>query len=530
MARAGSSNANVRDVRVGRALLSCSNKSGLLELGRGLAELGVELLASGNTARLLREGGLEPVEVSDYTGFPEMMGGRIKTLHPKVHGGILARRHEPADLEVMDRHGIRPIDLVVVNLYPFEETVAREGVSRAEAVEQIDIGGPAMVRSAAKNHAAVTVVVDPADYPELLEALRDGEGSVPEEQRARLARKAFLHTARYDAAIAAYLSSTEEGDEGGTPEALTITAERVLALRYGENPHQAAGLYGDFLELIRPLHGKALSYNNVQDVDAALQLILDFLDDPPTVAILKHYTPCGVGTAGDLATAWSRAFAGDPDSPFGGIVIANRRVDSALAQEVDAIFAEVLIAPSFEPEALDRLRAKKNRRLITFEPDRLRQYGSLPVLRSVLGGFVLQSPDRSVEDPASGRVVTRRKPTEEELRAMAFAWKVVKHVRSNAIVFARDGATLAIGGGGTSRVDPVHSATEKAGRVGMALEGSVVASEAFFPFPDGVEAAAESGATAVVQPGGSKRDDDVIAAADRLGLAMVFTGVRHFRH
>ncbi|MEE8558477.1 MAG: bifunctional phosphoribosylaminoimidazolecarboxamide formyltransferase/IMP cyclohydrolase, partial [Myxococcota bacterium] len=325
-------------VRVRRALISCSDKRGLEELGRELRSFGVELLASGNTAARLRDAGLEVVEVSDYTEFPEMMGGRLKTLHPRIHGGILARREEPGDLEAMNAHGIRPIDLVVCNLYPFEETVAREGVQLDEAVEQIDIGGPSMVRSAAKNQRHVTVVVDPGDYAELLEALRSSGGSVPDELRRRLARKAFSHTARYDAAIASYLAREEPPGSAPLPETLLIAAERVEVLRYGENPHQVAGLYGHFLEVARPLHGRALSYNNILDVDAALQLVLDLLDDPPTVGILKHNTPCGVGTAGSLAEAWSRAYAGDPDSPFGGIVIANRPFDAALAAEVDSIF------------------------------------------------------------------------------------------------------------------------------------------------------------------------------------------------
>jgi phosphoribosylaminoimidazolecarboxamide formyltransferase/IMP cyclohydrolase len=512
---------------VRRALLSCSDKTGLAELGRALRELGVELLASGNTARVLREAGLEVVEVSEYTGFPEMMGGRLKTLHPLLHGGILARRGEPSDLEEMERHGIRPIDLVVVNLYPFESTVARADVTREEAIEQIDIGGPALARAAAKSHQAVAVVVDPSDYPELLAALREGGGAIEEGLRRRLARKAFLHTARYDAAIASYLWRSEPEEP---PEALVVAAPRATRLRYGENPHQWAAVYGGFLDFVEVLHGKELSYNNAQDIDAALQLVVDFLGDPPTVAVLKHNTPCGVGSGDRLVAAWERALACDPDSPFGGIVVANRAFDAGLARAVDSIFTEVLVAPGYEPGALELLRRKKARRLVTFEPQRLAALSRLPVVRSVLGGFVCQAPDRSVEDPVAGRVVTRRKPTEAELRSMAFGWKVVKHVRSNAVVFAREDATLAIAGGGTSRVDPVHAAAEKARRVGVALQGSALASEAFFPFPDGVEVAAQSGATAIVQPGGSVRDEEVIAAADRLDLAMVFTGVRHFRH
>jgi phosphoribosylaminoimidazolecarboxamide formyltransferase/IMP cyclohydrolase len=479
---------------------------------------------------VLREADIEVVEVSDYTGFPEMMGGRIKTLHPRVHGGILARRDDAGDRAAMQEHGIQPIDLVIVNLYPFEATVAREGVTRVEAIEQIDIGGPTMVRAAAKNHAAVTIVIDPQDYAELIEALRVGEGVVPEPLRRRLARKAFGHTAQYDAAIASYLLAEEEAEEGTLPDALVLSADRVQTLRYGENPHQSAALYGRFLDVARPFHGKELSYNNLLDVEAALQLILEFLDDAPTVGILKHNTPCGVGSGEDLCLAWGRAFAGDPDSPFGGIVITNRAFDASLAAEVDSIFTEVLLAPEFEAAALERLKKKKNRRLLTFDPDLLRRLSTLPQVRAVTGGFVCQTPDRSVEDVTASPVVTRRKPSEDELRALSFGWKVVKHVRSNAIVFARPGATLAVCGGGTSRVDPVHGAVGKAGRVGIDLRGSVVASEAFFPFPDGVETAAAAGATAMVQPGGSMRDEEVIAAADRLGLAMLFTGVRHFRH
>jgi phosphoribosylaminoimidazolecarboxamide formyltransferase/IMP cyclohydrolase len=515
--------------RVERALLSVSDKTGLVDFARGLAAAGTELLASGNTARALRDAGLQVVEISDYTGFPEMMGGRIKTLHPRIHGGILARRDVEGDLASLDERGIRAIDLVVVNLYPFEETISREGVSLAEAIEQIDIGGPTLIRAAAKNHAFVSVVVDPGDYGRVLEALGSHDGCVPAELRAELARKAFGLTARYDAAISGYLESRAESEDG-LPAALAIAKDRTRSLRYGENPHQAAAIYGPLLELARPLHGKELSYNNVLDVDAALGLILDFLRDPPTVAILKHNTPCGVASATELVSAWSQALASDPDSPFGGIVITNRPFDAPLAQAVDEIFTEVLVAPSFAPEALELLRRKKNRRLIEFDPTALVAASRQPAVRSVIGGYLCQQRDNDVEDASSARVVTQRKPSEQELRGLGFAWKVCKHVRSNAIVFAGGSATLAVAGGGTNRVDQVHAAAARAGRVGVDLQGSVLASEAFFPFPDGVEAAAAHGATAVIQPGGSVRDDEVIAAADRLGLGMVFTGVRHFRH
>jgi phosphoribosylaminoimidazolecarboxamide formyltransferase/IMP cyclohydrolase len=514
--------------RVERALLSVYDMAGLVELARGLAALGVELLASGNTARELRGAGLPVVDIADYTGAPEMLGGRVKTLHPRIHGGILARRDREDDRAELALHGIRPIDLVVANLYPFEATVARPGVGFEEAIEQIDIGGVTLLRAAAKNCAHVGVVVDPGDYARVLDALR-GRGALAAELRTELARKAFAHTARYDAAIHRWLEAGAEEPEA-LPASLRVEAPRAAALRYGENPHQAAALYGEFLEIARPLHGKELSYNNALDVDAALGLILDFLRDPPTVAILKHNTPCGAASAADLESAWRLAFACDPDSPFGGIVIANRRFDLALARAVDEIFTEVLVAPAFAPEALELLLRKKQRRLVQYDAARLAAAASAPAVRSVVGGFLVQEPDREIEDARAARVVTQRKPDDAELAAMSFAWKIVKHVRSNAIVFARGSATLAVAGGGTSRVDQVHAAVARAGRTGIQLAGSAVASEAFFPFPDGVEAAAAAGASAVIQPGGSVRDAEVVAAADRLGLAMVLTGVRHFRH
>ncbi len=518
--------------RVRRALLSVSDKTGLVDFARGLAELGIELVASGGTAAALREAGLPVVEVARLTSSPEMLGGRVKTLHPRVHGGILARRDHEGDRGDVRREEIPLIDLVVVNLYPFEETVARPGVSREEAVEQIDIGGPSMIRSAAKNHAFVGVVTDPADYEPVLRELREEGGCLSEETRRRLARKAFARTAAYDRAIAGWLEGADAGDEAAGepfPERLEVDLGRAARLRYGENPHQAGALYGRFLEIARPLHGKELSYNNVVDVQAALQLILDF--DPgegAVVAILKHNTPCGVGRGATPAEAWERAFATDPDSPFGGIVVSNRPFDLPLAEAVDEIFTEVLVAPRFEPDALERLRRKRNRRLLEVS------FGALDreqlEWRRVFGGLLVQEPDLSVEGAAQSRVVTARKPDEEELRALDFGWRVAKHVKSNAVVFAAADRTLAIGGGATSRVDAVLGAREKARRVGIDLRGSALASDAFFPFPDGLEAAAEAGATACIQPGGSTRDALVIEAADRLGVAMVFTGVRHFRH
>jgi phosphoribosylaminoimidazolecarboxamide formyltransferase/IMP cyclohydrolase len=510
-----------------RALLSVSDKTGLVEFARGLAGLGFELVASGGTAEALRAAGLDVVEVSQLTGSPEMLGGRVKTLHPRVHGGLLARRDHPGDQRDLEAQKIATIDLVVVNLYPFEATVARPGVSLTEAIEQIDIGGPSMLRSAAKNHAWVGVVVDPADYPAVLSELR--EGWLSDATRFALARKAFARTAGYDAAIAAFLGEASGAEAEALPARLRVDLERSQLLRYGENPHQRAALYGRFLEIAEPLHGKQLSYNNLIDAQAAIALILDFPpEEGAAVAILKHNTPCGVGQAGSPVEAWDLAFATDPDSPFGGIIVSNQPFDLALARAVDEIFSEVLIAPDFAPDALDFLRRKKQRRLLRVHGDRIDR--GQAEWRRVYGGVLVQEPDLASEDISRLPPVTARKPSEEELRALRFAWKVVKHVKSNAVVFASADRTLALGGGATSRVDAIHAASAKAARVGSRLAGSALASDAFFPFPDGLEAAVAAGARAIVQPGGSLRDAEVIAAADRLGVAMLFTGVRHFRH
>ena len=516
-------------MKVRRALLSVSDKTGLVEFARDLAELGVELVASGGTASTLREAGLDVVSVDSLTGSPEMLGGRVKTLHPRVHGGILARRDHDGDRADIAAHELGLIDLVVVNLYPFEATVADPSTGLAEAIEKIDIGGPSMIRSAAKNHAYVGVVVDPADYPGVLAELRES-GGLSDATRARLALAAFERTARYDTAIHGWLAGRlADRGEDPFPPRLEVDLARAQSLRYGENPHQRAALYGRFLEVAEPLHGKELSFNNIVDVQAALALIAEFAGEPRSaVAILKHNTPCGVGLGDSPADAYRRAFETDPDSPFGGIIVSSRPFDLTLARAVDEIFTEVLIAPGFEPDALELLRKKKNRRLLRFHPERV-PAAELD-LRRVFGGLLVQESDLALEDVASCQVVTRRKPTEAELRALAFGWAVVKHVKSNAVVFAGAEGTLAIGGGATSRVDAIHNARAKAGRVGIDLTGSALASDAFFPFPDGLETAAEAGATAFVQPGGSVRDEEVIAAADRLGATMVFTGKRHFRH
>jgi phosphoribosylaminoimidazolecarboxamide formyltransferase/IMP cyclohydrolase len=512
-----------------RALLSVSNKAGLVELAKDLTSLGVELVASGGTAGAIRYAGLAVLDVSELTASPEMLGGRVKTLHPKIHGGILARRDLAEDQADLEAHSIRVLDLVVCNLYPFEATVARADVTRAEAVEKIDIGGPSMIRSAAKNHAYVGVVCDPADYVEIVTELREA-GGLTDATRRRLALKAFQHTASYDAAISQWLGQNDpETPAEIFPDSLLISLEKSTELRYGENPHQRAALYGGFLELAELLHGKALSYNNLIDAQAALALILDFdPGDRAVVAILKHNTPCGVGAGATPLEAYENAFATDPDSPFGGIVVSNRSFDLDLAAKVDEIFTEVLIGPSFTDEALELLKKKKNRRLLAFDASKI-DPGQLEV-RRVFGGLLVQESDPAPEEVKTAKLVTETTPSDEQRIAMEFAWRVVKHVKSNAIVFALADRTLAIGGGATSRIDAVHAAAAKAQRVGLSLEGSVLASDAFFPFADGLETAVAAGAVAVIQPGGSNRDEEVIGAADKLGIPMLMTGTRHFRH
>ncbi len=518
---------------VSRALLSVSDKTGLVDFAKGLAAAGVELVASGGTASAIRDAGLTVLDVSDLTKSPEMLGGRVKTLHPKVHGGILGRRDLESDAADMQANDIAPIDLVVVNLYPFEETVAQPGTTFAEGIEKIDIGGPSMLRSSAKNHAYVGVVCDPGDYAQVLAEISD-EGGLAEKTRQGLALKAFRMTAAYDAAIQTWLAEQTgdrvgEDDGAAFSDKLLVSLPKADELRYGENPHQAAALYGDFLEIAKPLHGKALSFNNIVDVQASLALIKDF--DPSAgavVAILKHNTPCGVGLGASPLEAYERAFETDPDSPFGGIIVSNVPFDLAIAEKVDEIFTEVLVAPGFDEASLAILQKKKNRRLLSYDPARLPE-AQLDV-RGVYGGLLVQTPDLAADELATAQCVTKIKPSDEQQRALELMWRVVKHVKSNAIVFGDDGRTLAVGGGATSRVDAVHAAVAKAGRVGLSLEGSVLASDAFFPFPDGLEAAVGAGARAVIQPGGSNRDELVIEAADRLGIPMLFTGKRHFRH
>ena len=506
-------------MKIRRALLSVTDKTGLVDFARGLAAQGVEILSTGGTAAALREAGIAVKDVSAHTGFPEMLHGRVKTLHPLIHGGLLFRRDLPEHVEQAAAHGIAPIDLVAVNLYAFEKTVVREGVTRAEAIENIDIGGPSMLRSAAKNHEAVTVVCDPADYAEVLRQMSEHGGDITLEFRQRLAAKVFDVTACYDRAIADYLARESDGS------ACRLSLPLAASLRYGENPHQKAELYGSFADYLEQLHGKELSYNNILDITAAVDLIAEFSE--PTVAILKHTNPCGVGSDADLAVAWEKAFATDRQAPFGGIIIANRPVTEPLASAIAEIFSEVIIAPDFAPAALEILQKKKNLRLMKL---RGRPEPVPRDVRSVIGGVLVQDHDTGPADSGTGRVVTGRAPTADEARAMEFGWKVVKHVKSNAIVFAGPDRTLGIGAGQMSRVDSVRIAVWKAGEAGLPLAGSAVASDAFFPFPDGLISAAEAGATAAIQPGGSVRDDEVIRAADERGLAMIFTGKRHFRH
>jgi len=507
-----------------RALLSVSDKTGLVEFARFLAGRGVELISTGGTAKSLRDAGVAVLELSDYTGFPEMMDGRVKTLHPKVHGGLLQRRDLATHRDQAQKYGIPTIDLVVVNLYPFEQTVAKPDCTTELAIENIDIGGPSMLRSAAKNHEAVTVLVDPADYASVEKEMEKG-GDTTAATRRRLAAKVFRHTSHYDHLISSYLTRLAETDP--LQETAGLVRRRAQALRYGENPHQKAALYGNFLESFRQLHGKELSYNNVLDLSAAAGLIAEFREADPTLAILKHTNPCGVGTAKKLAEAWEKAFATDRQAPFGGILAVNRPLDGETAKAIAEIFSEVILAPSFTPEALQILRAKKNLRLI----ENHEKGGAGWDFRSVRGGGLLvQESDEQGDQEKDWKVVTRRKPTEPEMRAMRFGWKVVRHVKSNAIVYSAEDRTLGIGAGQMSRVDSSRIAVWKAGEAKLNLKGSAVASDAFFPFPDGLEAAAQAGATAAIQPGGSVKDPEVIAAADQLGVAMIFTGRRHFRH
>ena len=511
------------------ALLSVSDKRGLVEFATSLVKVhGYTLLSTGGTAKLLAAEGLPVTEVSQHTGFPEMMEGRVKTLHPKIHGGLLCRRDKAEHLEAAREHGIDLIDLVVVNLYPFEQTVARKDVHFEEAIENIDIGGPSMLRSAAKNHEAVSVVCDPDDYASVLAAFAQPAGLAA--LRRKLALKVFQRTASYDAAIARYLESQADEPDlealSGYPKQFSLSLSKAQGLRYGENPHQKAALYGSFHEHFTQLQGKELSYNNILDITSATYLIGEF--EKPTVAILKHTNPCGVASDETLELAWEKAFATDRQAPFGGIIIVNRTLEAGLARTIADIFTEVIIAPRFSDEALAVFAKKKNLRLMIAKEGVGAE--SLLDVRSVIGGLLVQDRNKILGNPADFKVVTKRQPTAEEWAAMLFGWRVCKHVKSNAIVYCRGEQTLGVGAGQMARVDSSRIAVWKAGEATLDLHGSVVVSEALFPFPDGLIAAAEAGATAAIQPGGSVRDEEVIAAADARGMAMVFTGLRHFKH
>ena len=517
-------------IKITRALVSVSDKAGVVEFARALLTHGVEILSTGGTAQLLKLNGVVVTEVSAHTGFPEMMEGRVKTLHPKIHGGILARRDKPDHVRSMEEHGIAPIDMVVVNLYPFARTVAKPGVSMDDAIENIDIGGPAMVRAAAKNHAFVAVVTDPADYEPIIAKMKANKGRLGLEERYALAAKAFSHTAEYDGMISNWLTARAPGGEARAfPDRFNLQVRLAQTLRYGENPHQAAAFYVErdpppgTLANFRQLQGKELSYNNIADADAAWECCRTF--DVPACVIVKHANPCGVAVADSALAAYRNAFLTDPTSAFGGIIAFNRAVDGATAELVVKQFVEVVIAPAYEGEALKTFGARQNVRVLAIDP--ARSLNRLDMKR-VGGGLLVQTADDF--DVAEMRIVTRRDPTAAEMNDLVFAFRVAKFVKSNAIVFCRGGMTLGVGAGQMSRVDSTRIAAIKAKNAGLSLRGSVVASDAFFPFRDGLDVVAEAGARAVIQPGGSVRDKEVIAAADEHGMAMVFTGMRHFRH
>jgi phosphoribosylaminoimidazolecarboxamide formyltransferase/IMP cyclohydrolase len=526
-------------MKVRRALVSVHDKTGVVDFARELTRLGVEILSTGGTARLLRDSGVAVRDVADVTGFPEMLDGRVKTLHPKIHGGILARRDVPAHQAALERHGIPPIDLVVVALYPFEATVAKPGVTLPEAIEQIDVGGPTMIRAAAKNHGSVGVVTDASQYRMILDELT-ARGELSDATRLSLAQEAFRRTAQYDAAIAAWLRSpaaapTEPRQPDAFPHPLRLEAERELTLKYGENPHQTAAFYRVVgaapvgLAAMKQLHGPELGYNNVLDFSAALGLLLEF--DAPAAVVIKHTNPCGTALGATVGEAMAKAKACDPVSIYGGIVGVNRTLDMSVVQALAGIFVEILFAPAYAPDALEELRkTKKKCRVFEVPCDPASLPARLPEYRSVLGGLLAQASDLTDLDPAALKVVTKRAPSAAELAGLRFAWRVGKHAKSNAIVLTTADQVVGVGAGQMNRVDSARIAVMRAREVGLSTQGAVCASDAFFPFRDGFDVVAEAGVTAVIQPGGSLRDNEVIAAADEREIAMVFTGLRHFRH
>ncbi len=523
------------DPRIKRALVSVSDKTGIVDFCRELSSMGVEIFSTGGTLKALQDSGIGAASISNITGFPEIMDGRVKTLHPKIHGGLLAVRDNADHVKQAIDNGIGFIDIVVVNLYPFEATVAKPDVTFEDAIENIDIGGPSMLRSAAKNNESVTVVIDSADYPVVLREMRENNGATTRATRLRLATRVFTQTSRYDNAIATYLTGAASTAQQDAAASITLKLERELGMRYGENPHQNAGLYRltdqdgtrSFDDIFDKLHGKELSYNNMLDIAAATTLIEEFRGEDPTVVIIKHTNPCGVAQAPSLAEAYRRAFATDTQAPFGGIIAFNRPLDMEAAVAVNEIFTEILIAPAFEDGVLDLLMKKKDRRLVL-------QKKALPQggweFKSTPFGMLVQERDSKIVAREDLKVVTKRQPTGEELSDLMFAWKICKHIKSNTILYVKNRQTFGVGAGQMSRVDSSKIARWKASEVGLDLKGSVVASDAFFPFADGLLAAAEAGCTAVIQPGGSIRDNEVIEAADANNLAMVFTGMRHFKH
>jgi phosphoribosylaminoimidazolecarboxamide formyltransferase/IMP cyclohydrolase len=509
---------------VRRALISVSDKRGLIEFAQKLKDFSVEIISTGGTYNALKNAAVKVTSVSDVTGFPEILDGRVKTLHPNIHGGILAVLSDPQHRDQLKKHGIEPIDLVVVNLYPFEQAIATESIKLDDAIEQIDIGGPAMVRAAAKNFRYTAVIVNPDLYGVVGEEMKEHNGALTSQTRFQLAQRAFQHTAHYDSIIASYLGGLMT--QKTLPDSITISLAKEQVLRYGENPHQAAAIYGKFGEHFQKLHGKELSYNNILDINAAALLCSEF--DETAAVVVKHSNPCGVGSDASLVEAYRKAFATDTKSAFGGIVCVNRPLDRPTAEVINEIFTEVIIAPEFERGVLELLTKRKDRRLIK-QLSNLRKLWDLD-MRKVIGGALVQEPDQHRIHRSDLKVVTKRAPTEEELPALLFAWRVAKHVKSNAIIYARGDRTLGIGAGQMSRVDSSKIAAMKAADAGLDLHGCAAASDAYFPFADGLLEAIKAGATAVIQPGGSVRDAEVIQAADEHGVAMVFTGIRHFRH
>ena len=514
--------------KIQRALVSVSKKDGLIDFVKGLSEMGVEILSTGGTAKLLKDNNIPVIQVSDYTGFPEIMDVRVKTLHPLIHGGLLGRRDNEKHLEEMKKHGIKPIDMVVVNLYPFEDTISKEGVKLDEAIENIDIGGPSMLRSSAKNFQDVAVVVNSDDYEDILAEMEENDGAISYDTKMKLSVKAFKHTARYDSLISKYLESKVEGE--GFPSILNLQFEKITDLRYGENPHQKAAFYENIglnkgtLSKAKQLHGKELSYNNILDLNAALELVREF--DETAAVIIKHTNPCGVAIGNNLVSAYREARETDPLSAFGGIIGFNKNVDEETAKEIASTFIEAVIAPDYDESALAILKEKKNIRLLklsNFKEKTEKEYD----LRNVSGGLLLQDKDSVTLNEDNLKVVTNRQPTEKEWSAMRFAWKVAKHVKSNAIIYATENETVGIGAGQMSRVDSSKLAAMKANKP---IQGTAMASDAFFPFRDSVDEAAKVGGTAIIQPGGSVKDEEVIAAANEHNIAMVFTGIRHFKH